>query len=477
MLSIGVPELVIASKANDHMMEQSPPTYHYSPSPTDVMRDPKQRRPSHEAAAFDVLDLGSMMVGQGVTPIEEFTGHRPEEEPVPGVDVKRHGSGISRPSVEDKRRLVEGWTVNGEISTSPVTSRSVLARRSQESSAVETKKKSVDFDFASTLTRPSDRYATSRKESNTSSYTSSSRSGESSAESPMIYSPSAESPLLDLQDYASGTILDLVSDPQEIREYRHLERKKDLERKGSTASATSSSGTATSRSGSFNVGRPICVAVESANGDSGSSSSPSYRKQSLDGSPHGRRTTLADPSLPSDLAPVDASSGVRPQLPPRETPYPPTAQVQSFGRPAASVLPSTGTERHDGTTDSSDYHHPSSSSGFPISPTSPMAVHNISTNKPLFHPDLHPVADHHASNDGRHTMPSTWSSSSLPEHALYSCSTDVGSSDQTLATLMESSTGDDTSPSSSGTVRPTLVPKNGKPKAQTVADYRSSKEE
>lgn len=147
-LTIGVPELVLASKANDHLMAQSPPMYHDSPttttgSPWRVDREWKaRRRPSHEldggaGRAGDglgdiVRDLGMMMSSQGALPIEEYTPfhhdnkHSDDSILVPGIDDRHHHHhhqqqrpiiGISRPSdeSEEKRRLVEEWTVNGEV--------------------------------------------------------------------------------------------------------------------------------------------------------------------------------------------------------------------------------------------------------------------------------------------------------------------------------------------------------------------------
>jgi hypothetical protein len=111
------------------------------------------------------------------------------------------------------------------------------------------------------------------------------------------------------------------------------------------------------------------------------------------------------------------------------------------------------------------------------SPTSP-----IGSRQPLFHPDLHPVADHHVPGP-RQERPDplgTLNITSQSDDALYHTRNSIDGDErkeprslamqQTLASLTGSSSTDETSPSSSGTIRPPLVPGEG-PKARTVADF------
>ncbi|KAJ9111031.1 hypothetical protein QFC22_006627 [Naganishia vaughanmartiniae] len=382
------------------------------------------------------------------------------------------------------------------------------------------RKKTVDF-TPTTLTHLSDRYCPAPARNSSFVSTSSSHS---SSNTPIIYSPPEESPPLNSNEYA-GTILDLVTDPEEIREYRQLERKKEstARRKNSTTSSLGSSGSSGGsavagkgrRSGSISWGRNVCVGEQeekeripawtyrqqSMNAcPSSSSYSPSWSRQSYphphsyphsshptyaDSGAHGRRTTVADLSTNGNLAYFDTHSGngvrqpfstVQPQERMRDIPTFPSARFGRIGTDHAS----NGIARREDRDSTGE--HVSSNASSPISPTMPLAnIHAsppgaapVTTNKPLFHPDLHPVADHHASadnnthrintNDLKCEMPTKWSSSSLPVDAMF--------------TLMQSSsTGDSSSPSSGGTIRPSLVGDEGKPKAYTVADYRTLDEE
>jgi hypothetical protein len=207
--------------------------------------------------------------------------------------------------------------------------------------------------------------------------------------------------------------------------------------------------------------------------------------------PHERRTTLADLSATDNLAHFDTHSGIGVRQPLLQ----PTMQSQDTRKPPVSPRAASSELRR------IDTAHPSNGGGAhvearmmdsrsPVSLMSPSSmIHSpvAATNKPLFHPDLHPVTDHHASSgqttttddddddddnddddDGAGAMncqiPSTWSSSSLPVNATFTFTDAL-------------STSDDTSPSSSSTVRPPLVQDGGKPKAHTVADYRARDEE
>jgi hypothetical protein len=110
------------------------------------------------------------------------------------------------------------------------------------------------------------------------------------------------------------------------------------------------------------------------------------------------------------------------------------------------------------------------------SPTSP-----IGSRQPLFHPDLHPVADHHVpgSRQERPDLLGTLNITSQSDDALYVHTRDSADGDerkeprslamrQTLASLTDSSSTEETSPSSSGTIRPPL---GDGVKARTVADF------
>lgn len=120
-LTMGVPEMVIASKANG---PSSPPSLSLSSyrrmRGTPANRTSRQqRRPSNEQGrdAGVVADLGSMLISEGVTPIEGIPERDHHEEPVPGIDgaavYRRPSIGVTRPSDEERREYVHGWTVNG----------------------------------------------------------------------------------------------------------------------------------------------------------------------------------------------------------------------------------------------------------------------------------------------------------------------------------------------------------------------------
>lgn len=253
----------------------------------------------------------------------------------------------------------------------------------------------------------------------------------------LIYSPPEESPPLEGGFY-TGTILDLVEDPEALREYRHLERNKEDHRRGSEASAGSGS-----RSGSLSAGSRDewagRTSLETPNGK--------RRQSTLQGrhapSPQSRRTTLGDVSWNEGSA---DHSGRRPSLSDGNIPFP------------ASIH----------TTHRQDHN-------FSTSPVSPIST----ARQPLFHPDLHPVAHHHVSGP-RHPdldMLGKMSSSSLPENALYThvSSDTVGPFGRTDTLGQPMMSGDD-SPSSSGTIRPPLATQDGRPKARTVADCRANED-
>lgn len=253
----------------------------------------------------------------------------------------------------------------------------------------------------------------------------------------LIYSPPEESPPLAGVFY-TGTILDLVDNPEALREYRHLERKKEMERRDSEASAGSGS-----RSGSLSAGSRD----EWARRTSHETASSGKRRQStqqghLVHSPQSRRTTLGDVSWHE----VNDARERRPSLSDGNIPCP-TRIHTSHG--------------HDHI--------------FSTSPVSPITT----ARQPLFHPDLHPVAHHHGSGP-RHDgldMLGKMSSASLPENALYTHVTSYTAGPNGHGhTLGEPiTTGDDT-PSSSGTIRPPLASQDGAPKARTVADCRATED-
>ncbi|KAJ9093169.1 hypothetical protein QFC21_006486 [Naganishia friedmannii] len=492
-------------------MAQSPPTYHYIPTsithspPDSSWRDRNRgRRPSNGAGenGVDVVrDLGMMMSSLGASPIEEYTPHQHHkhtDDPVPGIDVRnsdhhhhhhqhqqaqqqhaRPTIGIIRPSDEgeDKRRLVQEWTVNGlggkEIS--------------------KAKKKTVDFATAITATY-TDPYPATRTSSFASTATSSS-SNESIDDSALIYSPNYDSLPLHIDEYA-GTILNLVTDPEEIREYRQLESKKDFGRKDSTASAASSSSIGSggsgglgtdrkaSRLGSGSWGRNVRSEEKDKEQDAISPPSSCRRQRQRQPHPHlthstytnngahgGRRTTLADLFKNDNLAHFDAQSGigVRQPFPSHQS----TEMRDMPASPRSSIRFSN--IAHDSSAGTTHGESSTADVSSPVSSKSASSTIHASApaNRPLFHPDLHPVADHHASSaqnndndddDMTYQMPSSWSSSSLPENAMF--------------TLTEPlSRREDTSPSSADTIRPPLLAEGGKAKAHTVADYRSLDEE
>lgn len=314
-------------------------------------------------------------------------------------------------------------------------------------------RKSVNFTH---ITTQSPRYYNPRKESDFS--TTSSGSGTSSSDYPLIYSPN-DSPPLDARTY-SGTILDLVSDPQEIREYRDLERRKEMDRRESAGSAGSGS-----RSGSINLGRSGSVnlgrhtdhhqhyarkaSFEEQSSGSRHSLDQHGRHHHYARSPGTRRTTIGEHSGAVD--PMDLASS------------PSRAILQDINTCLSPVQNAYTSSRS--------------------SPTSPIA-----SRQPLFHPDLHPVADHHVpgTRQDRPDVLSSLNITSQSDDALYQPRHAVDGDErkeprslamqQTLASLTDSSSTDETSPSSSGTIRPPLGPGDG-PKARTVADFGSMTEE
>jgi hypothetical protein len=225
-----------------------------------------------------------------------------------------------------------------------------------------------------------------------------------------------------------GTILDLVKDPREIREYRDAERRKEMDRRESGGSAGSGSAAA-SRSGSINLGRSGSVnlgrrtdrqqhyARKGSFEEEASGSRHSYNQHGghhYTRSPGTRRTTIGEHSGAGDLMGLATSpSTSRTILQDINTCLSPT-QVHS---------------------------HVSSRS----SPTSP-----IGSRQPLFHPDLHPVADHHVpgSRQERPDLLGTLNITSQSDDALYVHTRDSADEDgrkeprslamqQTLANLTE----------------------------------------
>jgi hypothetical protein len=280
----------------------------------------------------------------------------------------------------------------------------MLSPTREQLSPTEGKRKSVNFEETAYHPRRH------REES----YTSTTSSG--SGSETLIYSPPEESPPLDGSFY-TGTILELlVSDPDALREYRHLERKKDMERRGSAASGGSTG--SGSRSGSLSAG----------------SHEEWIRRTSLEHgkrkphhtSPQSRRTTLIDVAWADTHNP-----GRRPSL-------------------------------TDGNVPSSIRIHTSPLTSNALLHASPSSVHTA--RQPLFHPDLHPVADHSGS---RYDVPDMLSSScSLPNNAMYNPTRDSLGIDQ--------EGGREVSPASSaGTIRPPLAGEDGQPKAHTLADCRA----
>jgi hypothetical protein len=120
-LTMGVPEMVIASKAND---PSSPPSsslssYRRMTGTPSTRTSRPQRKPSNDQGrdASVVADLGSMLISEGVTPIEGISERIHHDEPVPGIDGaavhRRPSIGVTRPSDEERREYVYGWTVKG----------------------------------------------------------------------------------------------------------------------------------------------------------------------------------------------------------------------------------------------------------------------------------------------------------------------------------------------------------------------------
>lgn len=288
----------------------------------------------------------------------------------------------------------------------------MLISTREQLSPTEGKRKSVNFEETAYHPRRH------REES----YTSTTSSG--SGSETLVYSPPEESPPLDGSFY-TGTILELlVSDPEALREYRHLERKKDMERRGSGASGGSAG--SGSRSGSLSAG----------------SHEEWIRRTSLEHgkrkphhtSPQSRRTTLVD------VAWADTHHQPRrPSLTDGNVPSP----TRIHTSPLTSNVPLHA---------------------------SPSSVH--AARQPLFHPDLHPVADHSTSRYDD-ALPGPTSSASLPDDALYSAEDSGGRLAKDSARL-DREAGREASPaSSSGTIRPPLAGEDGKPKAHTVADCRA----
>lgn len=114
---MGVPEMVIASKAND---PASPPSSSYRRMRgTNTNRASRpQRKPSNGQDDVRLVnDLGAMLISEDVTPIEGIPERIHHEEPVPGIDgaavYRRPSIGVTRPSDEERKEYVHGWTVNG----------------------------------------------------------------------------------------------------------------------------------------------------------------------------------------------------------------------------------------------------------------------------------------------------------------------------------------------------------------------------
>jgi hypothetical protein len=243
----------------------------------------------------------------------------------------------------------------------------------------------------------------------------------------LIYSPPEESPPLEGGFY-TGTILDLVEDPEALREYRHLERNKEVHRRGSAASG--GSGGSGSRSGSLSAGDDWVRRTSLENGK---------RRLPHDTSPQSRKTTLSDSWHDVD------GQGRRPSLSDGNIPSP----TRIHTSPNAISAPLHA---------------------------SPSSAHTA--RQPLFHPDLHPVADHSGPRyDALDAMMGKMSSSSLPENTLYThVSSDTAGPHSRRDTFGEPTMTGDDSPSSSGTIRPPLATQDGKPKARTVADCRANEE-
>ncbi|KAI5449836.1 hypothetical protein NCC49_003953 [Naganishia albida] len=398
---MGVPEVIIASKANDPSL--SPP-----------QRRTRKASTPHDPSLV-VPDLGAMFISDGVTPIELPDKVHHYEDPVPGIDGaaavhRRPSIGVTRPSDEEKSEFVAGWTLN---------ERGDAGEGSGSLSPIEGKRKSVNFH------EPAFPPRTHREES----YTSTTSSG--SGSDTLVYSPPEESPPIDGAFY-TGTILELVSDPEALREYRHLERRKEAERRGSAASGTNTG--SGSRSGSLSASSRDEWLLPRTSVDNG-------KRRTYHTSPQSRRTTLIDVSWAADMQHPDR----RPSLS--------DDHIRSPTRIHASP---SGTDA-------------------PLPVSSPSSVHIA--RQPLFHPDLHPVADHstgsrYDAHDGEHG-----SSASLPNDALYhhTASADLGAGRLTKDNLgIEAEMGREASPSSSsGTIRPPLAGEDGKPKARTVADCRA----
>lgn len=466
-LTMGVPEMVIADAANDPAVASSPPQRRR----VSVGLGRRQRRGTKEEVR--VGDLGAMLVSEGVTPIEEIVGGE-EREPVPGIDTQRPSLdsqrpsiGVTRPSDEDRRMRVEGWAEGGREMESPETGRrgtmseQTVSRVNPREGTFsltflqDSKRKSVNFTPVATTT-PIARYYNPRKESDFS--TTSSASGHGSTTSndyPLIYSPQ-DSPPLDARTY-SGTILDLVSDPQEIREYRHLERRKEMDRRGSGNSASSSAASAPgSRSESINFGRPT---------EQGSARKGSLREQSTLGQHHGRIHHAHSPRARWTAL--------------GEQPFVDSIEAAMASSPSSRRSLDINTCLSPSQANSASRQH-----SLHASPTSPISTSPLSSGQHLFHPDLHPVADHHVPGSIRNEtrdMLAELNNISQSDTALYVHSSDppdlAGKAHQTqtvqnLGSTLTDTSSDDTSPSSSGTVRPPLAAGDGTLKAKTVADFR-----
>lgn len=324
----------------------------------------------------------------------------------------------------------------------------------------DSKRKFVNFTPIATTTSFA-RYYNPRKESDFS--TTSSASGHGSTTSndyPVVYSPQ-DSPPLDARAY-SGTILDLVSDPQEIREYRHLERRKEMDRRGSGNSASSgAASTPGSRSGSINFGRPA---------EQGYARKGSLGEQSTTGRHHGRLYHAQSPRARWTLL------GEQPFVDPTEA-----AMASS---PSSRRSLDINTCLSPAQANSMSRQH-----SLHASPTSPISTSPLSSGQHLFHPDLHPVADHHVPGSFRNEtrdMLADLNNISQSDTALYVHSSDPpdlagkGYQTQTAQKLGSTSTdasSDDKSPSSSGTVRPPLAAWDGTSKAKTVADFRATNDD
>ncbi|GHJ89118.1 hypothetical protein NliqN6_5520 [Naganishia liquefaciens] len=471
-LTMAVPEMVIADAANDPASPPPPPARRRRIPFAAAAAGKRNHRatPTHdEAFALRVGELGAGMVSEGVTPIEEIStgsGEAPSEGRacVPGIDIqqRRPSIGRTRPLHEDKQMCAEGWAVVGSPEAS--------TRRTSSEQMESSKRKLVNF--TPYTTTPITRYYNPRKESDFSVASSiSGRDGSiTSTDYPFLCSPH-DSPPLDACAY-KGTILDLVSDPQEIREYRNLERWKEIKDRRASGSTSAASGGGRSwegsRSGSINLGRRSSV-------EQGMTRKTSVGEHSMSGHPHTGRfyhahsprttwTMLGD--HPTFVDPTDIVPGSSPTT-------------------RRSLDIDTSLSALNGGGRSTSRQHSSRAS-----PTSPSSS---TTGQHLFHPDLHPVADHHIPPRGHMRNETTrdtlkdLNSIAHSDTALYvhqspdPHSTGNRAADPSAATLAaDPPETEETSPSSSsGTVRPPLlvVAGGGKPKAQTVADFRGANDD